>query len=174
MIRNIIFESQGTDGEVNKLTSDLTEKIYKGYRDGKTMEFNFKMKVDYLTKEGNCHFISVPVNLISNRYNDLCVYGADTESKYWEEDTKNPFYIRINLKGRITPSYISDNISHELMHVKTTVREFLEKRFEPTWLFVNYRKKDSLGDLQYFLSDNEISSYVQGTYSYCKNEVKKY
>lgn len=54
------------------------------------------------------------------------------------------------------------------MHVITLVREFMENRRDGTELFVDHREHDALGKVQYFLCDNEQSSYVQGMYTWCK------
>lgn len=169
-------EAQGTDDQVNRITADLTEKIIDGYAERKLMTFEFDMDVDYKTENGGRKTVSVPVEVNPGYYNDLDRGGGDTDAHYWYRNNDYPIYIRINLAGGrnwMSPSRVSCNVSHELMHVITLVREFMENRQGKTELFTCRRIHDALGAVQYFLSDNEQSSYVQGMYSFCKAYVEK-
>lgn len=167
-------ESQGTDDDVNRLTADLVGKIMKGYEEHKPMTFEFRMDVDY-RDNGSRKTVSVPVELTPDYFPDLGVEHADTDDRYWCRNREWPVYIRISLKGgkRVNQTTLSDSVSHELMHVKTLVRELMENRRDATWMFVNDREPDKLGFLQYFLSKNEMSSYVQGMYSRCKYATER-
>ena len=169
-----LCESQGTDDDVNRLTADLTEKIMKGYEERRLMTFDFRMDVDY-TDNGARKTISVPVELTPDYFPDLGVEQADTDDVYWGRNHEWPIYIRVSLKGgkKVNRPAISDTVSHELMHVKTLVREAMERRRDATWMFVNKRRGDDLGFLQYFLSKNEMSSYVQGMYFKCRYATEK-
>lgn len=169
-------EAQGTDEQVNRITADLTEKIMDGYAGRKLMTFEFSMDVDYRTESGGRETVSVPVEVNPGYYDDLDCGGGDTDAHYWYRNNDYPVYIRINLTGgqkRVSPSMISSSVSHELMHVITLVREFMENRQGKTALFDVRQEHDALGDVQYFLCDNEQSSYVQGMYSWCKMRTEK-
>lgn len=169
-------EAQGTDDQVNRITADLTEKIMDGYAKRKPMTFEFNMDVDYKTENGDRKTVSVPVEVDPGYYDDLDCGGGDTDDHYWCRNNDYPVYIRINLTGgqkRVSPSMISNIVSHELMHVITLVREFMENRQGKTELFTGRRIHDALGKVQYFLCDNEQSSYVQGMYSWCKGCTEK-
>ncbi len=168
-------EAQGTNDQVNRLTADLTEKIMDGYAGQEFMTFEFKMNVDYRSRNGSRKTVSVPVELTPDYFEDLGVGDADTDDKYWCRNHKWPVYIRISLKGgrQANRATISNSVSHELMHVITLVREFMEGRQGETELLVAHREHDALGKVQYFLCDNEQSSYVQGMYTWCKACTEK-
>lgn len=168
-------EAQGTDEQVNRLTADLTEKIMDGYAAREFMTFEFNVDVDYRGRNGSRRTVSVPVELTPDYFEDLGVGDADTNDKYWCRNHKYPVYIRISLKGgrKASRAVIANSVSHELMHVITLVREFMENRQGKTDLFDAHREHDALGKVQYFLCDNEQSSYVQGMYSWCKEWTEK-
>ena len=166
----------GTDNEVNRFAAILTKEILQKYMVRKRMRFDIELTVDYRKKDGIKNSITIPVIIRTCCYNDLGPGEGDTNIHNWIKNKNNPVYIRVSMKGGskwITPEMICDTVSHELMHVKNLVRETLECRTEGTDLFISYEEDDELGELQYFLSDNELSSYVQGIYSWCKEGTKK-
>lgn len=81
-IKKAMYESQGADEQVNRLTADLTEKIMDGYAEQEFMTFEFKMKVDYKSGNGSRRTVSVPVELTPDYFEDLGVGDADTDDRY--------------------------------------------------------------------------------------------
>lgn len=169
----------GSDSEVNGLTALTVPKVIEGHVSGEEcMDFLLHMRVDYRLRNGGQKKVRIPVEIEFARYADLSMGGGDIDDRYisWKRGLSHCAYrIRVDMKGgkRVTAQGLADTVSHELMHAKTLTRERLEHRTELSDIFIGYREDDSIGYVQYFLSDNEISSYVQGMYSWCRAGSEK-
>lgn len=169
----------GSEPEVNELTALTVPKVLEGHASGEEcMDFLVRMHVDYRLRNGIRKKVRIPVEIEFARYTDLSMGGGDIDDRYvsWKRGLSHCAYkIRVDMKGgkRVTAQGLADTVSHEFLHAKTLTRERLEHRTELSDIFIGYREDDSIGYVQYFLSDNEMSSYVQGMYSWCKAGSEK-
>lgn len=213
-----IYESQGVDDEIIKVTKEMSREVVdelRKYRGVRGM-FRSDPRLDYrlyrkatLNTDVNMkgrrilvrYAVMVTVSFDSTmRSNDTCgscsrfpgvvddVLRHDMKEtgpgRYEMPGDLPIFDVKINLYGcvskpgskfgmEISLPMLEDTLSHELMHAKSCFRELMEGKAKGTEdMSSSMRAEDvenRFGFVKYFLSPNEMKSYITGLYS----EVRK-
>ena len=171
-------------------------------RDGKVVTFEYPVAVNVSFDE-NMHKKGVGgtckhVPLYLSAYMEKCEKVSDSLYKFGrgmadddKEWMKNPpFAVYVDLyscvknpedrdKAVFDTASFKDTLSHELMHSKSTFREFTEKtsKHGQTYLSQTFAPEESdrgLDFVKYYLSPDERKSYIVGLYSSVKQKTKDY
>lgn len=171
-------------------------------RDGKVVTFEYPVAVNVsfdenMRKEGvdgackHAPFqLSAYMEKCEKVSDSLYKLGRDAvdDDKEWMENP--PFVVCVDLYSCVKnpedrdnavfdAASFKDTLSHELMHSKSTFREFTEKtsKHGRTYLSKTFAPEESargLDFVKYYLSPNERKSYIIGLYSSVKQKTKDY